>query len=211
MSLTAIGVIYWQIKKPAQVPPSTPSQRSQTPTPFTFSLQPPAQALSAQATTFSGGVKKNTRTDLTMLPVSPGSPLTLIEGEAVQTDASGSAQLRFGDHTALDVSVDSEFSLTNTLPTGFLVRQSRGQITYEQLQTERSTSIRALNTLIVLPSGKATISVDPTTRTIEISGTTEQLQFAFIDTDNETQLYTLKPGQNATIDDTAKDVRIENN
>lgn len=146
-----------------------------------------------------------------MLPVTPGSPLTLIEGEALQTDASGSAQLRFGDHTTLDVSADSEFALTNTLPTGFLLWQSRGQITYQQLQAERSTSVRALNTLIVLPSGKATISVDPTKRTIEITDSTEQLQFAFIDTNNETQLYNLEPSQTATIDDTSKEVLIENN
>lgn len=209
MLLTAAGVVYWQLyRKPPQHNP-LPSASVQTSEPFFFSLKPPSRALTAHAVSWSGGVKKNTRTDPTMLPVQEGPALTLIEGEALQTDASGSAVVSFNQHLRLTISPNSEVTLSNTQPAGFLLRQGKGTVTYEQLQDRHSSSIRVLNTLVVLPSGSATLSVDSANHTVEITDSTKPLQFAFIDQDNETQVFTLAPSQTAIIDDSSRLVDIK--
>jgi hypothetical protein len=167
----------------------------------TFALVPPDAAVSGILTVVSGHAEKLSRTDSEYKEASTGA--TILLGESVATKDNSSAMATVSGIVNVTMGPHAELVFANLFPTDFVLQQKSGKIDYTVAQP---ISVRALHTLVSIDSGEIIINSIDTD--ISITVKTGSVKFALVDTDNNTNVWNLKAGQRANIDDTARQVYL---
>jgi hypothetical protein len=194
-----LGWRWWQVKQHAQL--------AFTPQTLDINFQPPQQAIAGQITEASGTVQKNVRGDSEMKPLPSPLPVPFLKGEAMNTGLMSSAKVLFPNVVTINLDSNAEIALTNPFLQGFLVKQNRGQVTYQALDSKHTISVRALSTLVVLNAGTARVNI-VNSKELKLYLESGELQFSIIDKDNNTQVYSLPVSQSAEINDQTGAVSI---
>lgn len=167
--------------------------------PSTFTLEPPAGAISGTLLETRGVVEKLARDDKEFRVASPGA--TILEGESVATK-NGSAVATLGNFGTLTLLDTAEIQFANLLPEAILVWQKSGLVRYETNDKSR-LSVRALHALAEL-SGEATITVRFSTVTIQVIR--GKVKLGLVDLQNNTNVWYIPEGSSAHIDDETRRV-----
>lgn len=174
-----------------------------TPQPSTFSLAPPAQAVSGTLTITYGKADIFTRTAPDYQEASTGAKILI--GESVATKEYSAATASVNGIVTAVLGSKTELVFANLFPDNMLLIQKAGQSTYT-LAPGKHISVRALHALIALYSGITTITINGTT--VSVVTNTGSAAIALVDTDNTTRVWNLGSGQSAAVDDTKRQVLV---
>lgn len=194
------GYQYIKTKQATAPVVETPVVNQPSPLP-TYALVPPSRAVSGTLTVLSGHAEKYSRNDTEYKEASSGAQILL--GESIATKANSTATADVGGIMKAGLGPTSELVFANMFPTNFVLQQKSGKIEYN---VTKPISVRALHTLASLEPGTYTINIIDTDMSITVK--TGSVKFALVDTDNNTNVYNLKAGERATIDDAARDVTL---
>jgi hypothetical protein len=167
-----------------------------------FSLEKaPADSLIGEIASISGKVAWQSR----IAPVSIliNAPLKLQQGEEVDTYSDGNATINFPKIATMSASFNTQLSFIQTLPENFVVWQKQGLADYNK-NGEVQISVVALDLLINLDLGQCSILVDKDTAKVTVSVKTGLATVAFNDSDNNTNVVSLKTGDQYVFDDNTK-------
>jgi hypothetical protein len=157
-----------------------------------FSLQnAPTQSVVGNIASVSGSVVWQSRTSPTPVPINSSQKLQ--QGEEIETRGNGKAILEFANVGIITVSPNTQINIIQTLPLNFVVQQKKGTAEYAKTG-DIPMSIRGLDLLININSGKSTISVDQENSQIVLSVETGSAIVAFNDTENLTNILTVPSG-----------------
>lgn len=190
---------YFQTAKPAPKPrvavKITPiNTRSPT-----FALVPPIQSISGVITSVNGHLQKMSRGDTEFKEASAGA--VILDGEAVATAEFSTAEASVSGLLNVQMEPLSEVVFANMLPDNLLLQQKNGKVTYH---VTKPISIRALHSLIEIPSGEAVINIIDSDMSITVKS--GSVKFALVDSGNNTNVWNLKAGERANIDDAKREV-----
>jgi hypothetical protein len=171
-----------------------------TPQP-TFALIPPSEAVSGTLTVTSGHAEKFSRGETEYKEASTGAQILIGESIATKENSTATATVSGIVHAMLQSNAELVFA--NLFPSDFVLQQKSGKINYLVTQP---ISIRALHTLATINPGETVINIVDTDMSITVK--TGSVKFALVDTNNDTHVWTLKAGQRANIDDTARQVYL---
>jgi hypothetical protein len=193
-----VGYQYFRMKQetPVVVPPAA----QPTPEP-TFALIPPSQAVSGILTVISGHAQKFSRTDTEYKEASSGAQILL--GESVATKENSTTTVVVQGIANINMGPASELVFANLFPADFVLQQKSGKIEY---LVSQPISVRALHTLITVGSGDTTINIIGTDMSVSVK--TGSVKFALVDNDNNTNVWDLRAGERANIDDAARQVYL---
>ena len=168
LGMTAIFVFrYFQVR-------NTPAFVAQ---PSSFSLQPPAQAITGTLAETHGVVEHRTREADYYAEATPGG--TIRQGESVASK-NGSATIMLGNLGSVSMKKETEVSFVNLIPASLTVWQKAGTASYE-VNTSHPFSIRVSGALVIL-NGDATITMK------NITVTRGTARIARVDNDNKTNV-----------------------
>ena len=192
-----LGFRFWQVKK-VEKTPFLPKE-------FSFSLQPPSEALTGKLIEVKGEVKKESRNDEEFQEVEEGKEI--LDGEKLATRKDSKAVIEFPGFAEVTLDSDSETTFVNLIPSGFLISQSLGSVTYKLWQDNTPLSVRSLYALLTIDSGESEVMVKEEEISIKIlSG---KAKLALVDLENETHIWKLEEGQKALIDNAERRVEIK--
>jgi hypothetical protein len=103
----------------------------------------------------------------------------------------------------MSASFNTQLSFIQTLPENFVVWQKQGLADYNK-NGEVQISVVALDLLINLDLGQCSILVDKDTAKVTVSVKTGLATVAFNDSDNNTNVVSLKTGDQYVFDDNTK-------
>ncbi len=197
-----LGYQYWKTKQAAaQVVVSPTSTQAQiTPEP-TFALVPPTTAVSGTLTTITGHAQKYSRGDTEYKEASVGAQILL--GESVATKLNSSAKASVTGIVSVNMGPMAEVVFANLFPNNFVLQQKAGKIDYF---VTKPISVRVLHALVKINPGETIINIIDTDMSVTVK--TGSVEFAIVDTDNQTNVWNLKAGQRANIDDEARQVYL---
>lgn len=196
------GVVGYQYLRTRQTAPVVePQPEADQPLAGTFALVPPSQAVSGILTVTRGHAQKLSRTDSEYKEASTGAEILL--GESIATKANSSATASVSGIVNVIMGPVSELVFANLFPTNFVLQQKTGNIDY---LVTKPISVRALHTLITINPGDTTINIIETDMSITVKS--GSVKFALVDNDNNTNVWTLKAGQRANIDDVNSQVYL---
>lgn len=190
-----IGVVYGvrivqvKLKPPMAFSPSV----------STLTLSPPRESFSGQIVESSGVVEKRGREDEEFKPL---QGTTIVQDDSIATKQSN-IEILLNDQTGLKLLNNSEIGFVNLLPNSLLFKQVSGTITYKPFSP---ISIRVLHTLIET-TGTITVSIDQSF--ITLNHLTIKTKIGLVDLENNTQVYVIKPGETAVINDEIRSVKIK--
>ena len=170
-----------------------------SPSVSTLTLSPPTQSLPGKITASSGIVEKRRREDEDFQPL---KDTTIVQGDSLATK-QGNIEVLLNNQTSLKFLPSSEVGFVSLLPDSLLFKQVSGIIVYKSLTP---FSIRVLHSLIET-KGQVTISIVPPF--ITITSTSGEAKMGFVDLENSTQVYTIKPGETAQINDEMRSVEMQ--
>ena len=174
-----------------------------TPQLSTFSLNPPARAVTGTLTITKGNAEKLSRTGSVYEEASTGARILI--GESVATKENSAATVSVNGIVTASLESKAELVLANLFAENMLLLQKTGKISYD-VTSGKQLSIRALHALISITSGSTTINIIDTDMSVSVK--TGSANIALVDTDNNTRTWNLKEGQRANIDDTARKVLL---
>lgn len=177
-----------------------PARKQPTPEP-TLALAPPSEAVSGTLTVTSGHAEKFSRNDTEYKEASTGAQILL--GESIATKENSSAVTEIAGILKAGLGPNAELVFANMFPANFVLQQRAGKIDYLVTQP---LSVRALHSLVTISPGETTITIIDTDMSIIVK--TGSVKFALVDTDNNTNVWNLKAGQRANIDDAARKVKL---
>ncbi len=189
---------YRYIKTPKQPTQTTIDTSQPTPAP-TFALVPPSQTIAGTLATTTGHVEKLSRNVDGYHEASSGAQILL--GESLATKEKSAASATITNTVNITMGENAELVFANLFPTDLVLQQKAGKIEY---QVTKPMSLRVLHTLISIDSGDITVNVIDTDMSITVK--TGEAKFALVDNENNTNVWTLKAGQRANIDDEASTV-----
>lgn len=191
----------WQVKKAAKV--------IFTPYKSSFELAPPKEALKGKLVTIKGEVKKESRDDDEFKEVEEDEEV--LSGEKLATGEKSEAEVAFENFVKMSLGPDTEVSFVSLIPASFLIRQSRGTVTYEILKKKATISIRSLSVLFQQTDGLSQITTDTKKGEISIEQLKDRGKIAMVDKENKTQVWEIEEGQEAVIDNEERRVVIDSN
>lgn len=177
-----------------------PTVNQLTPKP-TFTLVPPSQAVSGMLTVISGHAEKFSRGDTEYKEASSGAEILI--GESVATKENSAAVTEVSGIVKANLGPTSELVFANLFPTNFVLQQKVGKIDY---LVTKPISVRSLHTLVTINSGETMINIIDTDLSITVK--TGAVKFALVDNDNNTNVWNLKAGERANIDDVNRQVYL---
>jgi len=167
----------------------------------TLALRPPSEALSGMLTVISGHAQKFSHDETEYREASMGAEILL--GESIATNANSSATAEVAGIVRANLGPTAELVFANMFPENFLLQQKNGKIEY---MATRPVSIRALHALVSMEPGDVVLTIIDADMSVDVKSGSVKL--AVVDTDNNTQVYTLTTGQRANIDDEAREVTL---
>lgn len=128
------------------------------PKPVSFSLEKaPSESIKGNITSLSGNVGWQSR--IATEPAQIISFPELQQGEAVETKDNGKMTLQFGNILASNLSPNTFLNFIQTLPTQFVIDQSKGKTEYVKLG-ETPLTVRSFGLLINIESGNVVVSIN---------------------------------------------------
>lgn len=170
---------------------TTPAQN-----PDTNIIPPPSQAL-VGTVILKGTARIIKRDQSDWQPLADAQKV--YQDERIVVD-SGSLIVEFPQYLTIKTAsnVISEFTLTNLLPSSFLIKETNGEISYETLKPiSISTSTGGL---VKLDTGRLNIIEDLQEETSTITLLSGSASLATIDPQNTTQVYKLTEGETVILD-----------
>jgi hypothetical protein len=193
-----MGYYYLRTKQATSI--ITPAASQPTPEP-TFALVPPSEAVSGILTVEKGHVEKLSRQDTEYKETSTGAQILI--GESVATKENSTAAATVSGIVNVSMGPTSELVFANLFPTNFVLQQKNGRIEYI---VGKQISLRALHSLITINPGDVIITIIDTDMSITVK--TGSVKFALVDANNTTNVWNLKAGARANIDDANRDVYL---
>ena len=158
-----------------------------------FSVEnPPNQSLTGDILSMSGNVAWQSR--IANYATLINSPIKIQQGEEIDVQNNGNAIIDFTKVGKISVSPNTQINFIQTLPANFVLEQKQGILTFDK-NGNIPASIRALDLLINIEEGSCTISVDKDSSDIIITVNSGSVTIAFNDTNNQTNILTIKEGK----------------
>lgn len=125
---------------------------------FSFSLEKaPGESIKGNITSLSGNVGWQSRTATETAQIT--SLQAVQQGEAVETKDNGKMTLQFGNVFAADLSPNTFLNIVQTLPTQFVIDQSKGKTDFIKLG-QTPLTVRSYRLLITINSGNTLIETN---------------------------------------------------
>jgi len=122
------------------------------------------------------------------------SPIKIQQGEEIDTYNNGKIFINFSSVGTISVFSDTQINFIQTLPANFVIEQKKGSVNYEKTGNV-PMSVRGLDLLININSGKNTVFVDAKTAKIIVIVQTGSVTLTFNDTGNKTNILTVESGR----------------
>ena len=182
------------------VPVVTAPKTTPTPQP-TFALVPPSEAVSGTLAVLSGHAEKFSRNDTEYKEASTGAQILV--GESIATKDNSIAAATVSGIVSVTMNPSTELVFANLFPNDFMLQQKSGKIDY---LVAKPISVRVLHSLVTINSGEMIINSIDTDMSITVK--TGSVKFALVDNNNNTNVWNLKAGQRANIDDSYRQVYL---
>lgn len=158
-------------------------------------LDPPSYALKGVLMVRGEGVEKLPRFGQDWLKAFEG--VDIFQGERIRTDQISEAEVLFEGQVEIKMRSSSELNFANLIPESFLIEQLKGEVIYK---TEKPISVKLLKTLVLLEPGEAVVEIDSNGNFVYLGVILGKAKFAFIDKNNETQVYEVLAGRRLIFD-----------
>lgn len=166
----------------------------------------PTDALIGNLATLSGQVLWESRTASTPSAITKVQPIQ--QGELLQTKDKGVFTLSFQNVLLATASAKGAINIIQTLPANMVLQQQDGKISYEVLGTKIPVSIRAIDLLINLTSGKSSIEVDNKKSQVTIDVLSGSITLAYTDTNNTSVVKKFSAGQEISFNNNTKTIKL---
>lgn len=210
-AICALGYYYWQQPSQTQLDLNPRSPLSKEVTPIMLispvAVEPPSESQKGTLSEVQGDVLHYPRVAKDWQQARNGEVIN--QGETIWTKEIGSATVTYPNFATINLKSGSELGIVRTLQNTFLVNQASGSATFAKQDPQRVLAIRISNTLIELLAGTVETDINQETGIITLTQTEGNSKFGIVDQDNETQIYTLKANQVATINDGDQSVDIQ--
>jgi hypothetical protein len=158
-----------------------------------FSIEnAPSQSITGIVESFSGNVAWQSRSANYATLIN--SPVKLQQGDEINVQDNGQAITSFPNIVKISISPNTQVNFIQTLKVNFVAEEKQGNAFYEKTGSI-PVSIRAFDLLINLKNGAFSISVDKESAMVVINVGSGSATAAYIDTDNNTQILTIKEKQ----------------
>jgi hypothetical protein len=169
-----------------------------------FQLEPPVGSLVGKVSTYSGKVVKEKRDEDEFKNINEDEEV--VKGEKIATDDISAIDIQFGDFVQIKLSENTEIQLISTRKENFLIGLKKGGLELEVVEAGGEISFRALNVLVVFEKGKGEININNNLILVDVDE--GKTKVAIVDLANETEVYEIKEGQSARINDLYRRVEI---
>ncbi len=171
-----------------------------------FSIDnPPSDSLKGEISSLSGTVSFQPRSkDYATLI---NAPVEILQGEDLNTGGNGSATVIFDRIGEISLSENTQISFIQTLPQNFVISQKQGIATFQKTGNI-PFSVRGLDLLINLESGKVSVNVDSDNSIITVDVLEGSVSAAFNDTDNLSNVITIESPRRYIFNNNTKKGRI---
>jgi hypothetical protein len=198
-----IGLRYLQVHRVHFVTDTTTFEATATPTPMPFAYHPPTTAVTGSISAVSGKVEKTNWNSDDMTEASPSAQI--FQSEKIVTQPEATASVTLENIARIDLDNAATVNFTSLIPDRILFTQPAGLVTYTALD-DKLISVRTLT--LILTFKNATVKVEPDAGYIYLNQVAGESTFATVDSNNNTQTYTLKEKHRATIYDADGSVYI---
>lgn len=196
----AFGYSYWKTNK---VSTTNKSDKKKP----TFSIEKaPKNSVKGTIESLSGSVKWESRT--ATAPSEIIKPVTIQQGEILETGEDGKVTIIFPDITSITLSSQSKISITQTLPANFVFDQKEGSVAYEKTG-QTPISIRALHLLTTLNTGKLTLTIDKESAEITIVVKKGSATVGFNNLENISTVINIEEGEEFIYNDDTRETSTE--
>ena len=171
-----------------------------------FSIDnPPSDSLKGEISSLSGTVSFQPRSkDYATLI---NAPVEILQGEDLNTGGNGSATVIFDRIGEISLSENTQISFIQTLPQNFVISQKQGIATFQKTGNI-PFSVRGLDLLINLESGRVSVNVDSDNSIITVDVLEGSVSAAFNDTDNLSNVITIESPRRYIFNNNTKKGRI---
>lgn len=171
-----------------------------------FSIDnPPSDSLKGKISSLSGTVSFQPRSkDYATLI---NAPVEILQGEDLNTGGNGSATVIFDRIGEISLLENTQISFIQTLPQNFVISQKQGTATFQKTGNI-PFSVRGLDLLINLESGKVSVNVDSDNSIITVDVLEGSVSAAFNDTDNLSNVITIESPRRYIFNNNTKKGRI---
>ncbi len=195
--VSVLGYRLYQVNKtPAKIFNSSPAK---------LELELPSQAIQGEVILIKGKIEILTR-DSEEFKLASASAW-LVQGERLRTQKNSQTEIKLKDIALVKLSQLTEIVLVNLIPGQLLVSQTEGKAEYKILETTGTMTVRSPNSIIEITQAEATIEVNNDQVTVQL--TKGEAKIALVDLNNDTQVYQLKSGQTALINEGERRVRLK--
>jgi len=170
----------------------------------TFALEPPAQALFGTLTVLKGHAELFARN--TDVYAEASTDAQILNGESVATKEDSSASVIIENIITATMDESAEVVFANVFANNMVLQQKAGKVTYQLVDGVNPVAVRALHALISIRSGETIITIIDTDISVTVKNGSVKL--AIVDSDNDTNVWELKEGQRADVDDTAREITV---
>ena len=171
-----------------------------------FSIDnPPSDSLKGKISSLSGTVSFQPRSkDYATLI---NAPVEILQGEDLNTGGNGSATVIFDRIGEISLLENTQISFIQTLPQNFVISQKQGTATFQKTGSI-PFSVRGLDLLINLESGRVSVNVDSDNSIITVDVLEGSVSAAFNDTDNLSNVITIESPRRYIFNNNTKKGRI---
>lgn len=167
-----------------------------------FSLaNAPQKSEKGTITSLSGAVYWLSR--IASSPVQLTSSQQIQQGEELSTGANGKATVQMQKNTSVSLAQNSHITLIQLLPLNFVIRQSQGNVTYEN-SGMTPLSIVTLGLLTKIDHGIASITVNQNTNTVAVTVLNGSVTEAYEDANNTSNVVPVSSESNFYFDNNAQ-------
>lgn len=127
--------------------------------------------------------------------VNAASISAVLQEEQIRTDETGKATVTLDDIVIVNLDTTSLVSFINLISGNLLLRQNSGDVNY---LINKPISIRVSDTLTSMKNGELDISIDEDSGLVYMDIASGSGKIAFINNDNQTQVYDITKGDKVT-------------
>jgi hypothetical protein len=165
----------------------------------TFSLdEAPKLSVLGEISSASGKILWQSRTATESSPLLDFSK-KIQQGEKLIASASGTISLVYKDYGDVKLSSDSELNIVQTLPQNFVFEEVKGAVDFLSLG-KTNFAVRVGRLLISFKKGELGITLDKEGKVVSCDVINGQADFAFNDSDFNSQTFKLSAGQKFVFD-----------
>lgn len=171
-----------------------------------YNPSPPTMSVSGSVTDLSGIVEKSNRNSTQSSQIRTGA--RILQGESITTGPNSSATINYPITGKFMIKSTTEAVFVNTIRESFLIWLKNGQLSYLLKKESLPISVRASGILIQVSGGSGDIDNQAEESILRVRNVSGLVKIGFEDSDNQTRIRILNPGQSATINTSQKSLDI---